>query len=120
MKTIFSLVSISRPLKSSAGRRRIGVDQNSRPGLITHRLSRWTRNPICLAMFVAFSGFLLMTPRWLTLPALLGSAIAVRSQVREEYAYLLRTYGDEFRRYAASAASFPAWGCSSIPSASTS
>jgi protein-S-isoprenylcysteine O-methyltransferase Ste14 len=33
--------------------------------------------------------------------ALLGSAIAVRSQVREEEAYLLRTYGDEFRRYAA-------------------
>jgi protein-S-isoprenylcysteine O-methyltransferase Ste14 len=80
---------------------RIGVDEGSRPGLVTHGLYRWTRNPIYLAMFLAFAGLVLLLPTWLTLIALVGSMVAVQRQVREEETYLLRTYGDEFRRYAA-------------------
>ncbi len=79
---------------------RIGVDENSRPGLVTHGLYRWTRNPIYLAMFLAFGGLALMLPTWVTLIALVGTPIGVQRQVREEEAYLLRTYGEEFRRYA--------------------
>jgi protein-S-isoprenylcysteine O-methyltransferase Ste14 len=79
---------------------RIGVDENARPGLVTHGLYRWTRNPIYLAMFLAFGGLMLMLPTWITLLALVGTIIGVQRQVREEEAYLVRTYGDEFRRYA--------------------
>ena len=80
---------------------RIGVDEDSRPGLVTHGLYRWTRNPIYLAMFLALAGLLLLLPTPLTLVALIGAVFAVRQQVREEESYLLRVYGDEFRRYAA-------------------
>lgn len=79
---------------------RIGVDEGSRPGLVTHGLYRWTRNPIYLAMFLAFGGLTLMLPTWITLIAFVGTLIGVQRQVREEEAYLLRTYGDEFRHYA--------------------
>lgn len=80
---------------------RIGVDERSRPGLVTHGLYARTRNPIYLAMFLAFAGLVLLLPTWTTFGALIGALLAVRQQVREEEAYLLRTYGDEFRRYAA-------------------
>lgn len=78
---------------------RVGVDEASRPGLVTHGLYRWTRNPIYLAMFLAFGGLVLMLPTWITLLCWIASVIGVRSQVREEEAFLLRTYGDEYRRY---------------------
>jgi protein-S-isoprenylcysteine O-methyltransferase Ste14 len=80
---------------------RIGVDEGSRPGLVTHGLYAWTRNPIYLAMCLAFGGLLLLLPTWITLIALVGTVLGIQRQVREEEAYLLRTYGDEFRRYAA-------------------
>jgi protein-S-isoprenylcysteine O-methyltransferase Ste14 len=78
---------------------RVGVDEASRPGLVTHGLYRWTRNPIYLAMFLAFAGLVLLLPSWPTLLSLAVAVVAVRSQVREEEAYLLRVYGDEYRRY---------------------
>lgn len=78
---------------------RIGVDEQSRAGLVTHGLYRWTRNPIYLAMFLALAGLVLLLPTWITLLALVGAIVAVRQQVREEEAHLLRVYGDEFRRY---------------------
>lgn len=85
---------------------RIGVDERSRPGLVVHGLYRWTRNPIYLAMFLALAGLVLLLPSWLTLLALVGTILGVRQQVREEEAYLLRTYGDEYRAYAARVARF--------------
>ncbi|MBX3026210.1 isoprenylcysteine carboxylmethyltransferase family protein [bacterium] len=80
---------------------RVGVDDTSRPGLVTHGLYRWTRNPIYLAMFLALAGLVLLLPTWLTLLTLVGAIVAVRSQVREEEAYLLRAYGDAYRAYTA-------------------
>lgn len=79
---------------------RVGVDEASRPGLVTHGLYRWTRNPIYLAMFLALGGLVLLLPTWITLLTLGGAIVAVRSQVREEEAYLLRTYGAAYRAYA--------------------
>jgi len=90
---------------------RIGVDESSRPGLVTHGLYRWTRNPIYLAMFLAFGGLMLLLPTWVTVVALVGTVIGVRRQVRDEETYLLRTYGDEFRSYAARVGRFvPGFG----------
>jgi protein-S-isoprenylcysteine O-methyltransferase Ste14 len=85
---------------------RIGIDERSRPGLVTHGLYRWTRNPIYLAMFLCLAGLLLLLPTWITLAALLGGIVGVRQQVREEEAHLLRAYGDEYRAYAARVARF--------------
>lgn len=85
---------------------RVGVDERSRPGLVTHGLYQWTRNPIYLAMFLAFAGLALLLPTWLTLMSLLAAVVGVRTQVREEEVYLLRTYGDEYRRYLAGVGRF--------------
>lgn len=80
---------------------RIGVDEHNHPGLVTHGLYRWTRNPIYLAMFLALAGLVLMLPTWIAMLALVGAIVTVRQQVREEEAHLLRVYGDEFRDYMA-------------------
>ena len=55
-----------------------------------------------LALLAAFAlcGFVLMVPNWLSLAAFVASYAAIRSQVGEEEAYLVRTYGDEYRAYA--------------------
>ena len=89
---------------------RVGVDQTSRPGLVTHGLYRWTRNPSYAGMFLALVGLVLLLPTWTTCVALTAAVVAVRQQVREEEQYLLRVYGDEFRDYAARVGRFVTCG----------
>lgn len=79
---------------------RVGVDHAARPGLITGGLYRYSRNPIYLALFIALAGFALLLPTWVSLLALVATLIGVSRQVREEEAYLRRTYGAEYERYA--------------------
>jgi protein-S-isoprenylcysteine O-methyltransferase Ste14 len=79
---------------------RIGIDPSARPGLITHGIYGYSRNPIYVGTFLCTSGFLLLLPTWLSV-ALLGLTIArVRWQVRQEEAYLMGPYGDEYLAYA--------------------
>jgi protein-S-isoprenylcysteine O-methyltransferase Ste14 len=51
-------------------------------------------------MLVLMAGYALLLPTRLSLALLIAAAIGVRLQVAAEEAYLLRTYGDEYRAYA--------------------
>jgi len=80
---------------------RVGIDQGARPGLVTGGLYRYSRNPIYVAMLAAVMGFALLLPSWISLGLLIGAGLGIRRHVRDEEAYLARTYGEEYRRYAA-------------------
>jgi len=80
---------------------RVGIDEGARPGLVTGGLYRYSRNPIYVAMLTALLGFALLLPSWISLGLLIGAGLGIRRHVRDEAAYLARTYGEEYRRYAA-------------------
>ncbi len=60
---------------------RIGVDETARPGLVTTGLYRFCRNPIFLALLLAWTGYTLLLPTTLSLCLLIGGLIGVRQQV---------------------------------------
>jgi len=80
---------------------RVGIDEGARPGLVTGGLYRYSRNPIYVAMLTALLGFALLLPSWISLGLLIGAGLGIRRHVRDEEAYLARTYGEDYRRYAA-------------------
>ena len=80
---------------------RVGIDEGARPGLVTGGLYRYSRNPIYVAMLAAVMGFALLLPSWISLGLLIGAGLGIRRHVRDEEAYLARTYGEEYPRYAA-------------------
>jgi protein-S-isoprenylcysteine O-methyltransferase Ste14 len=79
---------------------RIGIEEDAQPGLVTHGLYRFCRNPIFLAILVIFTGYTLLLPTMLSFMLLLGTSVGVRQQTLAEEAYLLRAYGEAYRRYA--------------------
>jgi protein-S-isoprenylcysteine O-methyltransferase Ste14 len=80
---------------------RIGVGDEQRTDLVTGGWFSVCRNPIYAAMVVGWSGFALMVPTWLAFGAVVVIAVALELQVRvSEEPYLLRTHGNEYRRYA--------------------
>lgn len=80
---------------------RVGIDEDAKPGLVTSGLYQLCRNPIYLGMFTSLVGLMAVLPTWPTALTLLGVFYAIRSQVFEEEEYLIKTYGDEYRDYAA-------------------
>ena len=79
---------------------RIGIEEGSRPGLVTGGLYRFCRNPIFVAILVMLGGYTLLLPTRLSLVLLLGAFIGIRQQVLAEEAYLVRAYGEGYRAYA--------------------
>ena len=79
---------------------RIGIEEGARPGLITGGLYRFSRNPIFLALIAVLAGYTLLLPTLLSAVILAGACIAIRQQIAEEEAYLLRAYGEQYRAYA--------------------
>jgi protein-S-isoprenylcysteine O-methyltransferase Ste14 len=79
---------------------RIGIEEGASPGLVTGGLYRFCRNPIFFGSFISLAGLIILLPTWLSVGFLLATIVGVRCQVLEEEAYLLRTYGEEYRSYA--------------------
>jgi protein-S-isoprenylcysteine O-methyltransferase Ste14 len=80
---------------------RIGVSEEERTELITGGWFSVIRNPIYTAIVVGWLGFALIVPTWLGFAAPIVVALGLELQVRAvEEPYLLRTHGDEYRRYA--------------------
>ncbi len=79
---------------------RIGIDESAKPGLVTSGVYVLSRNPIFLALLVIVGGYLLLIPTFLSAALLAGGYIGTRLQIAAEEAYLVRTYGDEYRIYA--------------------
>jgi protein-S-isoprenylcysteine O-methyltransferase Ste14 len=98
---------------------RIGVDPARQAPLVTSRIYRFSRNPIFLALLVAFAGYALMLPTYTSLALFLGAVISVRRQIAVEEQYLLATYGASYREYAQAVGRFvPFMG--KLPAAETS
>ena len=86
---------------------RIGVSDDQGTDLITGGWFSVIRNPIYTAMIVGWTGFALMVPTWLAFAAVVVIAFALELQVRvTEEPYLVRTHGDEYRRYASQVGRF--------------
>ena len=80
---------------------RIGVSEDQGTDLVTTGWFTLVRNPIYAAMIVGWTGFALIVPTWLAFAAVVVIAIGLELQVRfVEEPYLMRTHGDEYRRYA--------------------
>jgi protein-S-isoprenylcysteine O-methyltransferase Ste14 len=79
---------------------RIGIEEGTRPGLVTGGLYRFSRNPIFLALIAVLAGYTLLLPTLLSALLLGGTVLAVRQQISQEESYLLRTYGEAYRAYA--------------------
>src|SRR6185503_15576241 len=79
---------------------RMGIEWSARPGLVTHGLYRWSRNPIYAGLFGVLIGYALILPTPLSWAALLIGAVVIRMQVLEEERYLSAAYGAEFVEYA--------------------
>ena len=79
---------------------RIGIDESAAPGLVTGGVFRFCRNPIYLGMLSVVLGYTLLLPTRLSIVLLIATFIAIRLQVRDEEAYLLKTYAEGFREYA--------------------
>jgi protein-S-isoprenylcysteine O-methyltransferase Ste14 len=81
---------------------RVGVSDDQGTDLVTSGWFKLCRNPIYAAMIVGWTGFALMVPTWLAFGAVVVIALGLELQVRVvEEPYLVRTHGDEYRRYAA-------------------
>jgi protein-S-isoprenylcysteine O-methyltransferase Ste14 len=93
------LIVFVRALLDLGASWRIGIEEDTKPGLVTSGLYRFCRNPIFLALLIFLTGYtlLLLTP--LSLALLLGTYIGVRQQTSAEEDYLRRAYGN-YHEYA--------------------
>jgi protein-S-isoprenylcysteine O-methyltransferase Ste14 len=80
---------------------RIGVKDDQQTDLVTSGWFSICRNPIYTAMIVGWLGFALMVPTWLGFVAVVSIAAGLELQVRAvEEPYLVRSHGEDYRRYA--------------------
>jgi protein-S-isoprenylcysteine O-methyltransferase Ste14 len=80
---------------------RIGVDESERTELVTDGVFALCRNPIYTFMVVAWVGFALLVPTWLSLASIPAAIVAFEVQVRlVEEPFLLRAHGDPYRAWA--------------------
>jgi len=80
---------------------RVGVDFDERTELVTTGLFALSRNPIYLGMITSLGGFAMLAPSWLSLGGFVLSAAGSSVHVRlVEEPYLVKTHGDDYRRYA--------------------
>jgi protein-S-isoprenylcysteine O-methyltransferase Ste14 len=91
---------------------RIGVDESERTQLVTRGVFAVCRNPIYSFMIVAWIGFALLVPTWLSFASIPVAIIAFEIQVRlVEEPYLLRAHGDPYRAWASRVGRFvPGFG----------
>jgi protein-S-isoprenylcysteine O-methyltransferase Ste14 len=88
---------------------RVGIDPNATPGLVANGLYAHSRNPIFAGVLVSVLGLAILMPTWISIVALIGSILAIRNQVLDEEAYLIRSYGGAYESYARRVGRFVPW-----------
>ena len=88
---------------------RIGIDEGTKPGVVSGGLYRLSRHPIYLGLLMALAGYAVMMPTALSLLLLVAAYWGLRSQTRIEEAYMLRAYGEPYRDYARRVGCFLPW-----------
>jgi protein-S-isoprenylcysteine O-methyltransferase Ste14 len=80
---------------------RIGVDESERTELVTGGAFALCRNPIYTFMVIAWVGFALLVPTWLSVASIPVGIVALEVQVRlVEEPHLLRVHGEPYRAWA--------------------
>jgi protein-S-isoprenylcysteine O-methyltransferase Ste14 len=79
---------------------RIGIDENTKPGLVVSGLFRMSRNPIYLALLVIATGYVGLLPTPWSLLLWLAAYLLVRLQIAAEERYLRLSYGEAYETYA--------------------
>jgi protein-S-isoprenylcysteine O-methyltransferase Ste14 len=80
---------------------RIGVDESERTDLVTGGVFSLCRNPIYTFMVIAWVGFALLVPTWLSLATIAVAIVGLEVQVRlVEEPHLLRAHGEPYRAWA--------------------
>jgi protein-S-isoprenylcysteine O-methyltransferase Ste14 len=80
---------------------RIGVDESERTELVTDDVFALCRNPIYTFMVIAWLGFALLVPTWLSLASIPVGVVAFEVQVRlVEEPHLLRAHREAYREWA--------------------
>jgi protein-S-isoprenylcysteine O-methyltransferase Ste14 len=80
---------------------RIGVDESERTELVTGGVFAVCRNPIYTFMVIAWIGFALLVPTWLSLGAVPVGIVGLEVQVRlVEEPHLLRAHGEAYAAWA--------------------
>ena len=80
---------------------RMGLDPDARPGLVTTGLFGVCRNPIYTLAILWFLSFCIMVPTWVSVLGLCFLTFTLWKLVAREEAYLLETYGGDYRAYIA-------------------
>jgi protein-S-isoprenylcysteine O-methyltransferase Ste14 len=81
---------------------RIGVDESERTELVTDGVFALCRNPIYTFMVIAWLGFALLVPTWLSIASIPVGIVAFEVQVRlVEEPHLLRAHGELYRAWGA-------------------
>lgn len=93
-------LSLCRRAQVSMGKSwRVGIDDKAQPGLITHGIYRFVRNPTYSGLFLLCAGVLLINPTALFSHWVLAFVLMMEFQVRSEEEYLLKKYGEEYTQY---------------------
>lgn len=80
---------------------RIGVDPEETTDLVTGGVFALVRNPIYTFMLIAWVGFALLVPTWLSLAAVPVGILGLEIQVRlVEEPHLIRTHGEPYLAWA--------------------
>lgn len=78
---------------------RVGIDENAKPGLITHGIYKYMRNPTYTGLYLLCAGVWILNPTFLYSYWILVFFIIMEFQVRCEEEYLQTQYGKEYLDY---------------------
>jgi protein-S-isoprenylcysteine O-methyltransferase Ste14 len=93
-------LSICRIAQVTIGKSwRVGIDEQSKPGLITKGIYRYMRNPTYTGLFLMCAGIWLINPTVLYGFWVFGFFLLMEFQVRCEEEYLETQYGEEYTTY---------------------
>jgi len=79
---------------------RIGIDEGARPGLVSGGSIASAGTPFSSPCWSCSPASRSWCRRGLSLGAFFGTAIGIRAHVKDEEAYLMRTYGADYADYA--------------------
>ncbi len=78
---------------------RVGIDVHAKPGLITHGIYKYIRNPTYLGLFILGIGVWIINPSILYFIWVVVFILLLEIQVRCEEEYLESKYGNEYLEY---------------------
>lgn len=78
---------------------RVGIDEKISPGLITHGIYQYMRNPTYTGLYMLSTGVWLINPTALFSCWIIAFFLMMEFQVRCEEEYLEELYGQNFKKY---------------------